>query len=329
MMAALRSSLASAFLPGYLPPLERMSFEDLVGLKERLNGTLSARVREAEEDRLDIPEWMLAKPVSAPAKTIERDDSLDHLGSILSPSQVRTFTDCQSKWWYKYGLQLPDFRNGALAIGIAMHEAIAQNSRQKIESKQDLSERHVLGLYEEAWEHQATTAVFREDEDADELGRTGAALVMAYMAEAAPSIQPAQVEVEVSGEIAGVAVRGRIDVIDDAGTTIDVKSAAKAPSGIQADYRFQVATYAKLHPGSNNKAKLITITKTKTVKLITQSFSVQPSDMLQLEKSYPLVQEAMRSGLYVPNRSSMLCSRRHCPYWRKCEEEHGGTIDES
>src|ERR1700683_1540318 len=36
------------------------------------------------------------------------DDNRSDLGDVLSPSQVRGFLDCSARWWYKYGLGLPD-----------------------------------------------------------------------------------------------------------------------------------------------------------------------------------------------------------------------------
>jgi hypothetical protein len=36
---------------------------------------------------------------------------------------------------------------------------------------------------------------------------------------------------------------------------------------------------------------------------------------------YPLVQEAMRAGLYVPNRNSSLCSRKYCSFSKECERD--------
>jgi hypothetical protein len=44
---------------------------------------------------------------------------------------------------------------------------------------------------------------------------------------------------------------------------------------------------------------------------------------------YPLAQEAMRAGLYVPNRNSSLCSRKYCSFWKQCEQDYGGQVDES
>jgi hypothetical protein len=40
-------------------------------------------------------------------------------------------------------------------------------------------------------------------------------------------------------------------------------------------------------------------------------------------------QRSMRSELYMPNRLSLTCSRRHCAYWRNCEREWGGEVPET
>ena len=45
-------------------------------------------------------------------------------------------------------------------------------------------------------------------------------------------------------------MQGYIDVIDVYGDIVDVKTASKKPSGVRADYRVQVATYAMVAPGT-------------------------------------------------------------------------------
>jgi len=44
------------------------------------------------------------------------------------------------------------------------------------------------------------------------------------------------------------------------------------------------------------------------------------------EAIYPLVSQAMDEGLYLPNRGSNLCSRRHCAHWQAYETEYGGQV---
>lgn len=135
-------------------------------------------------------------------------------------------------------------------------------------------------------------------------------------------------EQDVTGEIGGVKVRGRIDVIDVTGRIIDAKTSSKEPVGIAPNYRFQVATYTKLHGHASGSVRLDTVTKTKTIQLVEQSFAIVESDLIQIERMYPLAQEAMRSGLYVPNRNSNLCSRKYCPFWEYCEDDYGGVVEE-
>ncbi len=107
---------------------------------------------------------------------------------------------------------------------------------------------------------------------------------------------------------------------------IDIKSASKTPSEITPQYRFQVATYTQLSPQSNGTARVDTLVKNKTPKLVHQEFTVDQADVAQTQIMYPRVQQAIRSGLVLPNRGSMFCSRNHCSYWRHCVKEFGGHV---
>jgi hypothetical protein len=69
-----------------------------------------------------------------------------------------------------------------------------------------------------------------------------------------------------------------------------------------------------------------TLTKTKNPELVQQEFTVEPSDVEQTQRLYSAVQHAIRAGLFLPNRSSNLCSRRYCSFWRRCETEYGGKV---
>src|SRR5689334_4377219 len=62
-----------------------------------------------------------------------------------------------------------------------------------------------------------------------------------------------------------------------------------------------------------------------TPQLITENWEVSAADVQWNDAMYPLAQEAMRRGYYLPNRNSIHCSRHHCPYWRRCEQDFGGV----
>ena len=128
---------------------------------------------------------------------------------VLSPSQVRCFFDCQARWWFKYGLQLPERKNSSLALGLAVHQALEVNFREKIETQEDLETTGVVIVFREAWMEQAPQTEFMPGESHGDLRRLGERLVAKYMDEVAPKVEPAAVELDVHGEIAGVAVRGK------------------------------------------------------------------------------------------------------------------------
>jgi len=69
-----------------------------------------------------------------------------------------------------------------------------------------------------------------------------------------------------------------------------------------------------------------TLVKTKQPQLIQIAHRVDDREIRQTQVMYPLVQDAMRGGLYDPNRASNLCSRKHCAFWKACTAEFGGTI---
>jgi hypothetical protein len=251
------------------------------------------------------------------------------LERVLSPTQVRTFLNCSARWWFKYGLDEPETKNSALALGSAVHQALEANFREKVSTKEDLDALGVVALFRDAWHEQSQQAEFRDDEDPAEVGKLGEQLVAKYMDEAAPWIQPAAVELDVSGQIGGVAVRGKVDLLDEEGVVVDVKTAARKPSGISPDYAFQLATYRQITPGATGEARLDTLVKTKTPQLVQQSYAVSQQDLRATEVLYPLVREGTASGLFFPNRQSLMCSRRNCAFWRQCQREFGGTVQES
>jgi PAS domain-containing protein len=84
-----------------------------------------------------------------------------------------------------------------------------------------------------------------------------------------------------------------IDLMDGNGRIIDLKTAARKPSGIESDYRFRIATYAQLMPGASGEARLDTLVKTKTPAQVTQNLRVTQQDVLATTKLYPLAQQSM------------------------------------
>ena len=250
------------------------------------------------------------------------------LGESLSPSQVNTYMTCPAKWYFRYLIGLSEPTTGALALGKAFHGTLARNFRQKLSTGRDMETQELREVFAEEWSLAIADAALRDDEDADELAATGQILVAAYLTEAAGPLQPQAIEQTVQGEIAGVKVRGIVDLLDTDGRVLDFKTASKRPNGISAEHSLQLTTYAMITPGTSGLCRLDTVTKTKTVQVVQQSYQVSAEDRRFAERLYPMAQESIQDGIYPPHRSSPMCSRRYCGYWRECERDFGGRVAE-
>jgi hypothetical protein len=149
------------------------------------------------------------------------------------------------------------------------------------------------------------------------------------MDEVAPKVELAAVELDAQGEISSVAVRGRVDVLDVEGRLIDFKTASRRPSCVSPDYAFQLATYQQITPDASGEVRIDRLVKTQTIQIVQQVYTVEEPDIRATRVLYPIARKAMGSGMYCPNRQSMLCSQKHCSFWKHCEEESGGRIRSS
>jgi hypothetical protein len=148
------------------------------------------------------------------------------------------------------------------------------------------------------------------------------------MDEIAPFVQPAKSEFFVAGEIGGIPVRGVVDVVDEDHRIIDLKTRTRRPPSISFADAFQLATYRQLLPATDGCAHIDNLIKTKTVQVVRQTLELTPEDLQITVVLYPLVMEAMQRNTFLPNRLSLSCSRRHCAFWRQCEREFGGHVQD-
>jgi RecB family exonuclease len=261
--------------------------------------------------------------MNAPLTTPARAQTEAH---ALSPSQVSTFLDCAARWYFGKVLKLPDPQNGALALGRAIHAAAAAVMREKAAAGGELPGYDLaLETFSAAWAEELSRAELAPDEQRIELADTGRRMLQLWHTQVAPEISPAAVELPISGVIGGTHVNAIIDLVTTDGTVIDLKTAAKKPGAIRADHAFQLATYGML--GDYQTARLVTITKTTTPAIVQHTLDIGPQQRRHAEAIYPIVAAAMQSGIYPPRRSSLLCSRKHCPFWRECIAEFGGEVN--
>jgi RecB family exonuclease len=246
------------------------------------------------------------------------------VADVLSPSQCKTFLCCTARWYFKYVEGLPDVCTGNLALGRAVHAAVAEYFRRRRDGA-PAAIAEVLEIYGDSMRRELAQTELRDDEEPGELAATGAKCVETYLTEAAPAITPALVEHPIAAEIGGVRVRGYCDLMDTEGRIIDLKTASKKPAAISADYKLQLAMYVMMTPGAQS-ARLDTITKQKTPQWVPQTYTVDSGERRYVETLLPILQDGMKDGRYWPQRDHNLCSRKYCPFWRQCEREFGGVV---
>src|SRR5262245_10644144 len=173
-------------------------------------------------------------------------------GEILSPSQCATYLSCPARWYYRYGAGLPDPATGSLVRGKAVHSVIAYAMASKM-TGYTVEPDAVSDIFPAAWDAAAEGAEFQPYDNVEALQASGAALAAKYLAEAAPAIEPAAVELPVMGVIGGIPVRGIIDLLDTSGRVIDLKTKSRKPSGIEPDHALQLATYVYLLDAESRK----------------------------------------------------------------------------
>ena len=244
----------------------------------------------------------------------------------LSPSALNAYMGCSASWHYKYVERLPDFTGGAAARGRAVDRIIKFWYSRKIVGAPAPSMGELIEAWDEIWESEADTASFAAGDDPAELKRSGAELAALYLRDVAPDISPAAVDVAVSGEIGGVAVRGFVDMVDTSGAIIDFKVKRAKPPGVSPAEAVQFATYAELAPDASGAVRLEAVVATKTPQLIHIGYQVSDADRTMVQRLYPHVAGAIRSGVYCPNRASNYCSRKYCAFADRCISEFGGIV---
>ena len=244
---------------------------------------------------------------------------------VLSPHQVRTFSDCEVRWFYEHLLGLPDPPTANLALDKAVRAALMINFRHKLDSKEDIEIEGVVGLFRSEWKKQLASAIFCDDEVPETIGSIGERLVREYMERVAPQIWPAALHQPLHGVIGAVRIRTELDLIDVEGTIVDIRISETARTDQM--HRFELATCARLAPGASGVVRSDILVARNTPQHLARTWEVTAADIRWADALYPVAQHAMQRGYYMPNRNSRHCSRHECPCWRRCEQDFGGVVE--
>src|SRR5260370_5047426 len=76
------------------------------------------------------------------------------IADVLTPVQVRVFSDCEMRWFYQHLLAVPDPPTASMALDGAIRAALITNFHHKLACKENLQTEAVLELFRTPWEKQ-------------------------------------------------------------------------------------------------------------------------------------------------------------------------------
>ena len=83
----------------------------------------------------------------------------------------------------------------------------------------------------------------------------------------------------------------------------------------------------RLAYGASGVVRSDTLVNSESPQCVSQVWEINEADIQLTDALYPVAQEAMRRGYYMPNHGSAHCGSHQCPHWRRCEQDFGGLVE--
>jgi hypothetical protein len=250
----------------------------------------------------------------------------------LSPSQLDMMSRCGEAYRRRYidGERIPP--GIAMLSGTGVHAGAEVNFRQKIETHRDLPADDIVDASVDGFDRGLAGGYERgpEDESPDEARDQVAELARLYADEVAPVYQPKFVEQLVRIELPGTHdMVGVLDMADDAGRVVDLKTSGKAKSQDECDRSAQLTYYAAAHRVLTgelaSEVRLEVLVKSKNPKRVVLASTRGPADFAALANRINAASAAIQAGVFLPaDPGNWMCSPRWCGYYRTCPYVNAG-----
>lgn len=259
---------------------------------------------------------------------------------IISPTQINMYTKCGEQYRRRYvlGERIPP--GISLIKGISVHKGAELNFTQKIESRVDLKTDEVVdcsvATMEGTIKHEGLNLSEEEQGRGKDIVVGEAKDSTVRMAKlfmeggkdspaVAPKYQPAEVETKQTIEIDGSShnLSGVLDLIDDQGRIVDLKTSMKSKNQNEVDTSGQLTFYSMLYRAKfkkDPKSLIIeNLVDSKTPKINTFETKRDMGDYEAMINRINKVLEGINKGIYMPaNEGSWWCHKNWCGYHSSC-----------
>ena len=251
---------------------------------------------------------------------------------VISASQVNAYLACPLKYRFQYVDQIPrPWRVAAMSFGTSVHAAVEWFHRQRMVGGSPTAEQ-VERIFEADWYAQnLEPLVFSDRESRDGLLDKGRAMLRLYVSEQdgrpAPAFVEQPFEVELydpeTGEVFDLRLRGFVDLVEQDGTVVDLKTAGRSLEAGGLERHLQLSCYALaalIATGSVPKLRLDMLYKTvrpRLERLETNRTTTELAWTAQLIREVAL---AIQTEHFFPN-PSWRC--QECEYFAHCQRWRG------
>ena len=256
----------------------------------------------------------------------------------LSPSTINQYLRCSAQTMFKMEVG-PKPPGIAFLYGRSYDDAINEDMGQKIDSHEDLPEDDVKDAFVTSWDKNKELTEFFAKDKPTEIREIGIKSIGQWTGEIAPTVQPSAVQKKLPIDFPSFDynILQYADIITDDDRVIDNKTAARSISKngdgsllVPADHRLQLTMYGMGFGANYGKQPkslgLDYAIKTKAPKFQRVSWEPNEEDKELALNLMVRVGKGIENNVFIPNRSSFMCNKRMCGWWRECQKMFGGKI---
>lgn len=264
---------------------------------------------------------------SAPTIPIAgKDYELKLPTDYLSYTQLSMYLKCPYQYYMRYVMKQKQKYGVPLFYGGVVGSTLEEINRFKLKKKKDMSTKAAQKLLKTFFDDKEDQVEDWQDTDPDVVFAQSNKFIKAYMAEWADDIMPARmannkpgIEWEFTVDLAGVPVRGFVDLVCENEGVIDYK-VKNDTRLIKVEDDLQLRTYAD----ATQLGRTGFIVFQKKSGVITQIGRKKKLNLKKnrqwLEIVVSRVAQAISAGIFPPTdpQSNFLCSEKYCSYWKQC-----------
>lgn len=251
----------------------------------------------------------------------------------LHVSALRMLYRCGVQFEFRYVKNVRKAPGFAAVMGIAAHEVIRADLKNKITTGELLPDEQISDLARDKCVETIERGVSLNDRDPKPAKMAGMAIdgaiqfAQTHHAEAAPFIDPKEVEQPWVVELGGFPfdLAGTMDIREKSETIRDTKSSGRSPQSSWAHTSEQLTLYSLAHKYVNGVAPgAVALDYLVRHKDGTVDYKKYPSKRTEvdIEMEFRRIEQAARvieSGTFAPaDPDSWGCSERWCGYWDMC-----------